>query len=79
MVSDGGDNPCRHCLREIEKGKDMLVLTHRPFGNVQPYAESGPIFLCAEACERVFEDPQVEFIHVRSAQNNCYSCRIERG
>ena len=29
----------------------MLVLAHRPFPALQPYAELGPIFLCAEACE----------------------------
>lgn len=50
-VSDGGGNPCRHCLKMIPEGKAMLVLAHRPFGRVQPYAETGPIFLCAEGCE----------------------------
>jgi len=49
-VSDGGGNPCRHCLRMIPEGAGMLVLAHRPFGAVQPYAETGPIFLCADAC-----------------------------
>ena len=29
----------------------MLVLAHRPFPAPQPYAEVGPIFLCADACE----------------------------
>ena len=29
----------------------MLVLAHRPFPDLQPYAETGPIFLCEEACE----------------------------
>ena len=29
----------------------MLVLAHRPFPAPQPYAELGPIFLCANACE----------------------------
>ena len=28
----------------------MLVLAHRPFPAPQPYAEIGPIFLCADAC-----------------------------
>ena len=50
-VSDGGGNPCRHCLRMIPEGAGMLVLAHRPFGTLQPYAETGPIFLCADACE----------------------------
>jgi hypothetical protein len=50
-VSDGGGNPCRHCLRLIPAGAGMLILAHRPFRAPQPYAEIGPIFLCAERCE----------------------------
>ncbi|MCU0828449.1 MAG: DUF1203 domain-containing protein [Tabrizicola sp.] len=50
-VSDGGGNPCRHCLKMIPEGAGMLVLAHRPFPAPQPYAEVGPIFLCADACE----------------------------
>ena len=44
--------PCRHCLSYIPKGAEMLVLAHRPFDHLQPYAESGPIFLCADDCAR---------------------------
>ena len=50
-VSDGGGNPCRHCLQMIPEGAEMLVLAHRPFPAPQPYAELGPIFLCADACK----------------------------
>lgn len=50
-VSDGDGNPCRHCLKMIPEGADMLVLAHRPFPAPQPYAEVGPIFLCADECE----------------------------
>ena len=50
-LSDGGGNPCRHCLQMIPAGAPMLVLAHRPFPAPQPYAELGPIFLCAEECE----------------------------
>ncbi len=50
-VSDGDGNPCRHCLKMIPKGADMLVLAHRPFPALQPYAEVGPIFLCADRCD----------------------------
>lgn len=50
-LSDGGGNPCRHCLKMIPKGTQMLVLAHRPFPTPQPYAEVGPIFLCATSCE----------------------------
>lgn len=122
-VSDGGGNPCRHCLRMIPEDKGMLVLAHRPFGTVQPYAETGPIFLCTEGCaagggadvpeilasaddilrgygaderivygtgavvptgriparaEELLAMPEVEFVHVRSARNNCFQLRIER-
>jgi hypothetical protein len=123
QVSDGGGNPCRHCLGMIPKGAGMLVLAHRPFPSPQPYAEVGPIFLCADACppgggldlpvvlaspdyivrgygadhrivygtgavtptariaaraEALFSDPRVAYVHVRSARNNCFQCRIDR-
>ena len=48
-VSDG-DAPCRCCLKLIPKGDEMLVLAYRPFRTLQPYAETGPIFLCAADC-----------------------------
>ena len=122
-VSDGGGNPCRHCLKLIPKGAGMLVLAHRPFPAPQPYAEVGPIFLCADPCEagggealpealaspdyivrgygaddrivygtggvvateaiparaaELFGDARVAYLHVRSARNTCYQCRIDR-
>ncbi len=51
QVSDGDGNPWRHCLAMIPKGAGMLVLAHRPFPAPQPYAEVGPIFLCADECQ----------------------------
>jgi hypothetical protein len=123
MVSDGDGYPCRHCLALIPAGAGVLVLAHRPFPVPQPYAELGPIFLCAEACAagggealpamlgspeyivrgygaddrivygtggvvptggiaaragELFGDPRVAYLHVRSARNNCYQCRIDR-
>ncbi|WP_028913906.1 DUF1203 domain-containing protein [Pseudorhodobacter ferrugineus] len=50
QVSDGDGNPCRHCLQMIPAGRAMLVLAHRPFPTLHPYAELGPVFLCADAC-----------------------------
>lgn len=50
IVATGGGNPCRHCLAMIPEGAGMLVLAHRPFPAPQPYAEVGPIFLCADPC-----------------------------
>ncbi len=124
-ISDGPGNPCRHCLTEILEGAPFLILAYRPFPEPQPYAEVGPIFLHADACDRYVEEaevppmfldrerllirgygnddriiygtgqiiasaklseatanllerPQVAYIHVRSASNNCFQCRIER-
>jgi len=125
-ISDGDGVPCRHCLQQVEAGAEYLVLAHRPFTSLQPYAETGPIFLHARACERppeaatppamlhgserilvrgygaderivygtgtvvptdrlaataaaILDRPDVAFVHLRSASNNCYQCRIERG
>lgn len=123
-ISDGDGNPCRHCLRDIPEGSEMLILAHKPFTGAHPYTEVGPIFLCADTCasgdgnetphilttspdyllkgytqqdriqygtgtiaptERldqtiaaIFDHPDVAYIHVRSARNNCYQCRINR-
>jgi hypothetical protein len=51
-VSTGPGNPCRHCLDTVPEGRPMLILAHRPFPAPQPYAETGPIFLCADDCAR---------------------------
>jgi len=123
-ISDGDGVPCRHCLKNIAAGDAYLVLAFRPFPRLQPYAETGPIFLHAEDCERaaetnalpeilespdyivrgygrddrivygsgaviptgaialrtetLFERDDIAYVHVRSARNNCYQCRIER-
>ena len=50
QISDGDGVPCRHCLNFVAAGAPYLVLAHRPFPAPQPYAETGPIFLCAEPC-----------------------------
>ncbi|MFN0113165.1 MAG: DUF1203 domain-containing protein [Paracoccaceae bacterium] len=49
-LSDGKGVPCRHCLRDVPAGREYLILAHRPFPDPQPYAETGPIFLCADEC-----------------------------
>jgi len=125
QISDGDGVPCRHCLKNVAAGAPYLVLAYRPFPALQPYAETGPIFLHAQECERaveadtlpemlessdyivrgygsddrivygsggviptdaiaaraetLFERDDIAYVHVRSARNNCYQCRIERG
>lgn len=128
-VADGKGQfrvPCRHCLEDVAIGEEYLILAYRPFDTLNPYTESGPIFLHARACERystsedmpgmlrrstqmivrgysaderivygtgavvptdriaetaasLLEREDVEFVHVRSATNNCFQCRIDRG
>ncbi|WP_406646315.1 DUF1203 domain-containing protein [Aliisedimentitalea scapharcae] len=61
-ISTGPGNPCRHCLAHVPDGDPMLILSHRPFPTLHPYAESGPIFLCAKACDRFEEDAIPEIL-----------------
>ena len=125
-VSDGDGVPCRHCLTDVAAGEDYLILAYRPFPDLQPYAETGPIFLHAAPCERhpeagdtpdmffkrehllirgygqddrilygtgqvarsediagiaasLLERSEIAYVHLRSASNNCFQCRIDRG
>ena len=50
--AEGVANPCRHCLALFAEGEDKLVLAYRPFDALQPYAETGPIFLHRRPCAR---------------------------
>ena len=122
LTSPGG-MPCRHCLGVITTGEPMLVLAYRPFPALQPYAETGPIFLHATPCRRyeaseilppMLTSPDyivrgygdddrivygtgavtetaripayaeellardgITYVHVRSARNNCFQCRVD--
>ncbi len=49
-IASGKGEPCRHCLTNVPEGREYLILAHRPFPALQPYAETGPIFLCADDC-----------------------------
>lgn len=66
--TEGLANPCRHCLQLIEPGSDKLVAGYRPFAHPQPYAETGPIFLHPQACERYAHDtPPAWFAYLTPA------------
>jgi hypothetical protein len=100
------------------------LLAYRPFPTLQPFAETGPIFIHAESCapdesqgmlpamldspdyiirgyshdnrivygtgavtptdiitqraEDLLARDDIAYVHVRSARNNCYQCRIDR-
>lgn len=56
QIAQGLANPCRHCLQLIAEGEEKLVLSYRPFAELQPYAEAGPIFLHARECSQYEAD-----------------------
>ncbi|MBY5819498.1 DUF1203 domain-containing protein [Rhizobium leguminosarum] len=125
IVSDGPGHPCRHCLENIDAGKALLVFAYRPFPELQPYAETGPVFLHKQPCARYAAEEimppvlttsrdfivrgynenhrivygtgavtaigdipaygeellgrsDIAYVHVRSARNNCFQCRIDK-
>jgi hypothetical protein len=47
-LSDGGRLPCRCCLGMIPHGRAYLIAAWRPFDTLHPYAETGPVFFCAD-------------------------------
>ena len=47
-ISDGSGIPCRHTLALVPAGRPYLVLAHRPFAGLNPYTETGPIFVAAD-------------------------------
>jgi hypothetical protein len=49
--SDSDTAPCRSCLRVTPRGTRLILFAHRPFETEGPYAEIGPVFVHAEACE----------------------------
>jgi hypothetical protein len=66
-ISDGDGVPCRHCLRNVAAGESYLVLAYRPFPELQPYAETGPIFLHAEECVRAEESESMPELFGKTA------------
>lgn len=124
-VSDGSGNPCRACLHPVPAGAAMLIAAACPFEARHPYAEVGPVFLCADACapwsgegvppvltsspdyllkgysagerivygtgrvvaaaeiaayaEALLARPDIAFVDVRSARNNCWQARATAG
>jgi hypothetical protein len=44
--------PCRHCLRWVQPGEQVILFPYPAIPPGHPYSESGPIFVHAEPCER---------------------------
>ena len=59
--------PCRHCLRYAEPGERVILFPYASIPDGHPYAETGPIFVHAEPCERYGSTDQypAEFRHGR--------------
>jgi hypothetical protein len=61
-VSDGAGVPCRHCLRHVPAGQAYLIAALRPFAGLNPYTETGPVFLCAAPCAAPAPAPAIPAI-----------------
>jgi len=59
----------------------MLILAHRPFPALQPYAEMGPIFPCADPCARAggSELPEISAAPDYIVRGYCADDRIVHG
>ncbi|HKJ63709.1 MAG TPA: DUF1203 domain-containing protein [Hyphomicrobiales bacterium] len=75
------------CERHIDNGEIPQMLTSAQYlmrgynGLNRIVYGSGLIVAPADIRSRaaaMFDDPQIAYIHVRSASYNCYQCRIER-
>jgi len=44
--------PCRHCLTWAKPGERVILFPYQAIAENRPYAETGPIFVHAEACTR---------------------------
>jgi hypothetical protein len=51
-VESAHSAPCRHCLRWAEPGESVILFPYASVAQGRPYAESGPIFIHEQACER---------------------------
>ncbi len=47
-----GVYPCRHCLQWAQPGEPVVLFPYASIASDRPYAESGPVFVHAERCER---------------------------
>ena len=78
LTSEGDGVPCRHCLSEVPEGKGALLIGHSPFALPGPFREVGPIFVCAEACERYATPERIpEVVTNRLVQLRAYSAAEE--
>lgn len=50
-VTEAGGTPLRCCLREAEPGERVALIAWQPARVGGPYAEIGPVFVHAEACD----------------------------
>ncbi|MCB1390067.1 MAG: DUF1203 domain-containing protein [Rhodobacteraceae bacterium] len=55
----GGGVPCRATLRLLPEDAPYLILAHRPFDGLNPYTETGPIFVSAEALPMATPSPDL--------------------
>ena len=67
FVYDAPGKPCRSCLDDVPVGEEALLYALRPFPAPQPYAETGPVFLCADCDARAPSAEQPPSVASREA------------
>jgi Protein of unknown function (DUF1203) len=50
IVDADGGSPLRCCLRRSTPGEALYLIAYCPFSRPGPYAETGPVFVHANAC-----------------------------
>jgi hypothetical protein len=51
FAATGGGMPLRCCLRDAAPGEQVALIAYRPSPVPGPYAEVGPVFVHAQACD----------------------------
>jgi hypothetical protein len=63
-----GGSPLRCCLRKSQPGERIMLIAYTPPGPAGPYAERGPVFVHANACDGYTADRGYPLAMTRSAQ-----------
>jgi hypothetical protein len=77
--------PCRHCLQWAEPGERVILFPYNAVPTGLPYAETGPIFVHADACPRYAEQEypgafrQGRVFRAYNAANDLIDARLPNG
>lgn len=76
-----GYGPCRQCLKAFAIGDERRILfTYDSFHGRESFPLPGPVFngVIEPELQRLLDDREVAYIHVRDTDAGCYDFSIER-